>query len=414
MADLLRFATAGSVDDGKSTLIGRLLYDSKSVFQDQLAAVERTSADRGDDYTNLALLTDGLRAEREQGITIDVAYRYFSTPVRSFIVADTPGHVQYTRNMVTGASTADLALVLVDARKGVVEQTRRHASLSALLRVPHLVLAVNKMDLVDFDQATYDAIVSDFRAFAAKLDLPDVTAIPIAALQGDNVVHRSDAMPWYDGPALLEHLEQVHVSREDAQPRPARFPVQYVIRPMSKERPDYRGYAGTLASGTLNVGDEVVVLPSGRRTTVEAIDVFEDSLATAVTGQAVTVRLAEELDVSRGDMIVAADAAPTVTSSFDATVCWMSDAPLQPGQRVLVKQTTRTVKAQVQTLHDRLDVTQLQAEPSETLRLNDIGRVTVRTAQPLALDAYADDRTTGAFIVLDEATGTTLGAGMVA
>jgi bifunctional enzyme CysN/CysC len=414
MADLLRFATAGSVDDGKSTLIGRLLYDSKSVFQDQLAAVERTSADRGDDYTNLALLTDGLRAEREQGITIDVAYRYFSTPVRSFIVADTPGHVQYTRNMVTGASTADLALVLVDARKGVVEQTRRHASLSALLRVPHLVLAVNKMDLVDFSEQTYLDVVSDFRAFAAQLDLPDVTAIPIAALQGDNVVHHSDAMPWYDGPALLEHLEQVHVSREDAQLRPARFPVQYVIRPMSTERPDYRGYAGTLASGTLNVGDEVVVLPSGRRTTVEAIDVFEDSLPQAVTGQAVTVRLAEELDVSRGDMIVAADAAPNVVSSFDATVCWMSDKPLQPGQRVLVKQTTRTVKAQVQTLHDRLDVTQLQAEPSDTLRLNDIGRVTVRTAQPLAVDAYAEDRTTGAFIVLDEATGTTLGAGMVA
>ncbi len=412
-ATLLRFATAGSVDDGKSTLIGRLLYDSKSVFQDQLESVERTSADRGDDYTNLALLTDGLRAEREQGITIDVAYRYFSTPVRSFIVADTPGHVQYTRNMVTGASTADLALVLVDARKGVIEQTRRHASLSALLRVPHLVLAVNKMDLVGYDEQTYRAIVADFTAFAAQLDLPDVTAIPMAALQGDNVVHRSDAMPWYDGPALLEHLEQVHVSREQAEQRPARFPVQYVIRPMSTERPDYRGYAGTLSSGTLRVGDEVVVLPSGRRTTVEAIDTFDASLPQASTGQAVTVRLSEELDVSRGDMIVAADAAPTVTSSFDATVCWMADAPLRPGQRVLVKHTTRTVKAQVQTLHDRLDVTQLQGEPADTLRLNDIGRVTVRTAQPLAVDAYADDRTTGAFIVLDEATGTTIGAGMV-
>jgi bifunctional enzyme CysN/CysC len=260
VADLLRFATAGSVDDGKSTLIGRLLYDSKSVFQDQLESVERTSADRGDDYTNLALLTDGLRAEREQGITIDVAYRYFSTPVRSFIVADTPGHVQYTRNMVTGASTADLALVLVDARKGVVEQTRRHASLSALLRVPHLVLAVNKMDLVGFDESTYRRIVEDFTAFAAQLDLPDVTAVPMAALQGDNVVHRSERMPWYDGPALLEHLEQVHVSREDAQLRPARFPVQYVIRPMSTERPDYRGYAGTVAAGTLRVGDAVTVL----------------------------------------------------------------------------------------------------------------------------------------------------------
>ena len=411
---LLRFATAGSVDDGKSTLIGRLLYDSKSVFQDQLESVERTSADRGDDYTNLALLTDGLRAEREQGITIDVAYRYFSTPARSFIVADTPGHVQYTRNMVTGASTADLALVLVDARKGVIEQTRRHASLSALLRVPHLVLAVNKMDLVDFDQAVYDGIVADFRAFAAQLDLPDVTAIPMAALQGDNVVHRSEQMPWYDGPALLEHLEQVHVTREDAQVHPARFPVQYVIRPMSTERPDYRGYAGTLAAGTLRVGDEVVTLPSGRRTTVEALETFDGPLDEAVAGQALTVRLADELDVSRGDMIVAADAPPVVTSAFEATVCWMADTPLTSGQRVLVKHTTRTVKAQVQQLHDRLDVTQLLPEPADALRLNDIGRVTLRTASPLAVDPYTQDRTTGAFIVIDEATGTTVGAGMVA
>ena len=412
-ATLLRFATAGSVDDGKSTLIGRLLYDSKSVFADQLASVERTSADRGDDYTNLALLTDGLRAEREQGITIDVAYRYFSTPARSFVVADTPGHVQYTRNMVTGASTADLALVLVDARKGVVEQTRRHASLSALLRVPHLVLAVNKMDLVGYDQAVFDQVVADFRDFASGLDLPDVTAIPIAALQGDNVVHRSAAMPWYAGPALLEHLEQVHVSREDAALRPARFPVQYVLRPMSTERPDYRGYAGTLASGTLRVGDEVVVLPSGRRTTVAAIDTFDSELAEAVAGQAVTVRLADELDVSRGDMVVAADAPPAVTSQLEATVCWMADAPLRSGQRVLVKHTTRTVKALVQALHDRLDVTQLAAEPAAELRLNDIGRVTLRTAQPLAVDSYFEDRTTGAFILIDEATGATVGAGMV-
>jgi bifunctional enzyme CysN/CysC len=414
VADLLRFATAGSVDDGKSTLIGRLLYDSKSVFQDQLESVERTSADRGDDYTNLALLTDGLRAEREQGITIDVAYRYFSTPVRSFIVADTPGHVQYTRNMVTGASTADLALVLVDARKGVVEQTRRHASLSALLRVPHLVLAVNKMDLVGFDESTYRRIVEDFTAFAAQLDLPDVTAVPMAALQGDNVVHRSERMPWYDGPALLEHLEQVHVSREDAQLRPARFPVQYVIRPMSTERPDYRGYAGTVAAGTLRVGDAVTVLPSGRTSTVEALETYNGALPEAVAGQAVTVRLADELDVSRGDMLVASEAVPTVTSSFDATVCWMADAPLRPGQRVLVKHTTRTVKAQVQALHDRLDVTQLLPEQADSLRLNDIGRVTLRTASPLAVDPYAQDRTTGAFIVIDEATGTTVGAGMVA
>ena len=412
-AGLLRFATAGSVDDGKSTLIGRLLYDSKSVFQDQLAAVERTSADRGDDYTNLALLTDGLRAEREQGITIDVAYRYFSTPARSFIVADTPGHVQYTRNMVTGASTADLALVLVDARKGVVEQTRRHASLSALLRVPHLVLAVNKMDLVDFDQRVYNDIVADFRFFASALNLPDVTPIPMTALHGDNVVHRSTRIDWYFGPALLEHLEQVHVSRDDAQRRPARFPVQYVIRPMSTERPDYRGYAGTLVAGTLRVGDEIAALPSGRRSTVEALETFDGPLAEAVAGQAITVRLADEIDVSRGDMLVGAEP-PRVTSTFDATLCWLADTPLRPGQRVLVKHTTRTVKAQVQVLHDRLDVTQLVPEAAESLRLNDIGRVTMRTASPLALDPYRDDRTTGAFIVIDEVTGSTVGAGMVA
>lgn len=418
MSDLLRFATAGSVDDGKSTLIGRLLYDSKSVFQDQLESVERTSADRGDDYTNLALLTDGLRAEREQGITIDVAYRYFSTPVRSFIVADTPGHVQYTRNMVTGASTADLALVLVDARKGVIEQTRRHAALSALLRVPHLVLAVNKMDLVAYDQGVYTDIVRDFTALTDDLRtrfgaLPDVTAIPLAALQGDNVVHRSEAMGWYDGPSLLEHLEGVHVERDHGETRPARFPVQYVIRPMSTERPDYRGYAGTLASGTLRVGDEVVVLPSGRSTTVAGIDTFDGPLDAAVARQAVTVRLAEELDVSRGDMIAAAAAAPGTVSQLEATVCWMADAPLRPGARVLVKHTTRTVKAIVSAVTDRVDVTSLTAEPVTELGLNDIGRVALRVASPLAVEPYAVDRTTGAFLVVDEATGTTLGAGMV-
>ena len=417
-SDLLRFATAGSVDDGKSTLIGRLLYDSKSVFQDQLESVERTSADRGDDYTNLALLTDGLRAEREQGITIDVAYRYFSTPVRSFIVADTPGHVQYTRNMVTGASTADLALVLVDARKGVIEQTRRHAALSALLRVPHLVLAVNKMDLVAYDQGVYADIVRDFTALTDDLRtrfgaLPDVTAIPLAALQGDNVVHRSDAMGWYDGPSLLEHLEGVHVERDHGETRPARFPVQYVIRPMSTERPDYRGYAGTIASGTLRVGDDVVVLPSGRTTTVAGIDTFDGPLEAAVARQAVTVRLAEELDVSRGDMIAAASAAPATSSQLEATVCWMADAPLRPGARVLVKHTTRTVKAIVSAVTDRVDVTSLTAEPVTELGLNDIGRVGLRVASPLAVEPYAVDRTTGAFLVVDEATGTTLGAGMV-
>jgi bifunctional enzyme CysN/CysC len=414
MTDLLRFATAGSVDDGKSTLIGRLLFDSKSVFQDQLEAVERTSTDRGDDYTNLALLTDGLRAEREQGITIDVAYRYFSTPRRSFIVADTPGHVQYTRNMVTGASTADLALVLVDARKGVIEQTRRHASLSALLRVPHLVLAVNKMDLVGWDRSVFDAIAADFREFAGRLDVEDVLAVPLSALAGDNVVDRSARTPWYEGPTLLEHLETVHVVRETAEQLPARFPVQYVIRPMSTERPDYRGYAGTLASGRLRPGDEVAVLPSGRRTTVAALDTYDGELAEAVAGQAITVRLADEVDVSRGDMLVAASAPPTSAQSVEATVCWMADAPLRQGQRLLVKHTTRTAKALVATLHDRLDVTTLERSPAAELVLNDIGRVTLRTATPLFADPYAVDRRTGAFILVDEATGNTVGAGMVA
>ncbi len=415
MVDLLRFATAGSVDDGKSTLIGRLLYDSKSVFADQLEAVERTSADRGNAHTDLALLTDGLRAEREQGITIDVAYRYFSTARRSFIVADTPGHVQYTRNMVTGASTADLALVLVDARKGVVEQTRRHASLSALLRVPHLVLVVNKMDLIDFDQAGYDAVVSDFKAFCdgAHLDIPDVQAVPVAALHGDNVVDRSDKTPWYDGPALLELLETVHVDRTGAALRGARFPVQYVLRPQSLAHPDYRGYAGTLATGTLRVGDAVTALPSGRSSTVAGIDTFDGPLEVAVAGQAVSVRLAAEIDVSRGDMLVAADDLPELTASFDATICWMSETPLGTGQRVLVKHTTRTVKAIVAQVHDRLDVTTQLHEPATSLALNDIGRITLRTAQPLAVDQYATDRRTGAFITIDEATGTTTGAGMV-
>jgi bifunctional enzyme CysN/CysC len=413
MSGLLRFATAGSVDDGKSTLIGRLLYDSKSVFADQLEAVEKTSADRGDDYTNLALLTDGLRAEREQGITIDVAYRYFATPKRTFIVADTPGHVQYTRNMVTGASTADVALVLVDARKGVIEQTRRHASLSALLRVPHVVLAVNKMDLVDFDQAVFDGIVKDFRDFATKLRLPHVVAIPMAALQGDNVVNKSDKTPWYDGPALLDFLETVPVDVDHIGTLGARFPVQYVIRPMSVELPDYRGYAGTLATGTLKAGDDVVVLPSGRRTKVAAVETADGPLDVAVARQALTVRLADEVDVSRGDMIAAADDAPTSTQEFEATVCWMSDAPLSPGRRVLLKHTTRTVKAIVSALLDTLDVTNLASGPATSFGLNDIGRVTIRTSSPVFVDDYNVDRTTGAFVLIDEATGATVGAGMV-
>ncbi|MCW2665595.1 MAG: sulfate adenylyltransferase, large subunit [Frankiales bacterium] len=322
--------------------------------------------------------------------------------------------MQYTRNMVTGASTADLALVLVDARKGVIEQTRRHASLSALLRVPHLVLAVNKMDLVGWDRSVFDAIAADFREFAGRLDVEDVLAVPLSALAGDNVVDRSARTPWYEGPTLLEHLETVHVVRETAEQLPARFPVQYVIRPMSTERPDYRGYAGTLASGRLRPGDEVAVLPSGRRTTVAALDTYDGELAEAVAGQAITVRLADEVDVSRGDMLVAASAPPTSAQSVEATVCWMADAPLRQGQRLLVKHTTRTAKALVATLHDRLDVTTLERSPAAELVLNDIGRVTLRTATPLFADPYAVDRRTGAFILVDEATGNTVGAGMVA
>ncbi len=408
-AELLRLATAGSVDDGKSTLIGRLLWDSKAVFSDQAEAVERTSAARGEAYTNLALLTDGLRAEREQGITIDVAYRYFATPRRTFILADTPGHVQYTRNMVTGASTADVAVILVDARHGVVEQSRRHACLAALLRVPHLVLAVNKMDLVGWSAEVFEDVAAEFAEFTARLDVPDVTAIPVSALEGDNVVTRSPNMPWYAGPALLEHLERIDVAR-DHRAGLARFPVQYVVR---AGQLDYRGYAGQLASGVLRPGDQVVVLPTGRVTTVAAIDTFEGEVAAAVPPMSVTVRLADDVDVARGDLIAAAAQPPRTTQDLDLTVCWMAEEPLRPGARVLVKHTTRTVKAVVRELRDRLDVTSQTREPAETLALNEIGRITLRAAQPLFVDAYRDNRITGSLIVIDELTGATLAAGLV-
>jgi bifunctional enzyme CysN/CysC len=410
--DLLRFATAGSVDDGKSTLIGRLLYDTKQIFEDQLEAVERTSRLMGDEYTNLALLTDGLRAEREQGITIDVAYRYFATPRRKFIIADTPGHIQYTRNMVTGASTADLAIVLVDARKGILEQSRRHAFLVSLLRVPHLVVAVNKMDLVGYDQGRYEEIRSDFTAFATKLEVPDLTVIPISALVGDNVVTRSDAMPWYEGPSLLHHLENVHVA-SDRNLVDVRFPVQYVLRPQSTKYPDYRGYAGTLAGGVLQPGDEVMVLPSGFTTTVAAIDTADGPVDEAFAPMAVTLRLSDELDVSRGDLICRPNNAPTPTQDIDAMVCWMSDAPLAPGQQLALKHTTRNARVLVRDLLYRLDVNTLHRdEASTSLALNDIGRVRLRSTSPLFLDAYRRNRTTGAFILIDESTNRTVGAGM--
>jgi sulfate adenylyltransferase large subunit len=398
--ELLRLATAGSVDDGKSTLIGRLLWDSKSVFEDQAAAVEDASARRGE-ATNLALLTDGLRAEREQGITIDVAYRYFATPRRKFIVADTPGHVQYTRNMVTGASTADLAVILVDARKGLVEQSRRHAFLSRLLRVPHLVLAVNKMDLVGWDESVFRSIVADFPF--------EATAIPLSALHGDNVVERSANSPWYDGPALLEHLESVDVATTH-HTGDARFPVQYVIR---DHKTDYRGYAGTVASGVLRPGDEVEVLPSGLRTRITAIDTYDGAVDTAFAPMSVTIRLADEVDVSRGDMIVGIGGRPNVTQDVEATVCWMTETPLRVGDRLLLKHTTRTAKAVVTRLDQRLDVATFKPIPATELGLNDIGGVTLRTAQPLFTDDYSENRATGAFILVDELTGATAGAGMV-
>ena len=411
--ELLRFATAGSVDDGKSTLIGRLLYDTKSIFEDQLEAVERTSRDRGDEYTNLALLTDGLRAEREQGITIDVAYRYFATPQRKFIIADTPGHIQYTRNMVTGASTADLALILVDARNGIVEQSRRHAFIASLLQVPHLVLVVNKMDLVDYDQKVFDSIRREFRDFASKLDIADLSFIPVSALAGDNVVHRSANMPWYDGSSLLHHLEDVHIA-SDRNLIDVRFPVQYVIRPLSNAYHDYRGYAGSVAGGVMKPGDEVVVLPSGLKSTVAAIDAAGEQIAEAYPPMSVTVRLTNDLDVSRGDMICRPHNMPTVTQDVDAQICWLSDTPLQVRGMYGIKHTTRSARAQLRELDYRIDINTLHRDEAATsLALNEIGRIRLRTTQPLFVDAYRRNRTTGSFLLIDEATGATVGAGMI-
>ncbi|GIG39729.1 sulfate adenylyltransferase subunit 1 [Cellulomonas phragmiteti] len=432
--DLLRLATAGSVDDGKSTLIGRLLYDTKSVLADQLSAVERATAARGGEAggVDLALLTDGLRAEREQGITIDVAYRYFSTARRAFVLADTPGHVQYTRNMVTGASTAELAIVLVDARKGVLEQTRRHAALTALLGVPNVVLAVNKMDLVGFDEATFRTIAREFADYAHVLGLPAVHAVPLSALDGDNVVDRSARSPWYDGPTLLELLESVPVAR-DAATEPLRLPVQYVIRPRTPEHPDYRGYAGKVASGVVRVGDELRVLPSGRTSRVVGLDTFDGPLDAADAPRSVTVRLADDLDVARGDVLVpAAEDVPT-GQDLVGTVCWLTERRSVPGARVLVRLGTRTVRGLLREVDARLDVDTLTVEQWDavdtlhtidatdtsteaaprSLGLNAIGRVRLRLAEPVVLDDYATHRRTGGFLVVDPADGSTLAAGLV-
>jgi bifunctional enzyme CysN/CysC len=413
-ADMLRFATAGSVDDGKSTLIGRLLYDSKAIFEDQLEAVEAVSAARGDEYTNLALLTDGLRAEREQGITIDVAYRYFATPRRKFIIADTPGHIQYTRNMVTGASTADLALILVDARKGLVEQSRRHAFLCSLLRVPHMVLCVNKMDLVDYSRDVFETIAEEFSDFAMKLDAPDLTVIPISALHGDNIVSRSDNTPWYDGPSLLHHLEHVHIA-SDRNLVDVRFPVQFVIRPQSTVVKDYRGYAGQVASGVLKPGDEVMVLPSGFTTRIAGIDTADGPVDEAYPPMSVTIRLEDELDVSRGDLICRPNNAPTVAQDIEAMVCWMDETrPMAVGDKYAIKHTTRAARAVIRSLHYRLDINTLHRDESaNSLTLNEIGRVKLRTTVPLLADDYRRNRTTGGFVVIDETTNRTVGAGMI-
>ncbi|HME05284.1 MAG TPA: GTP-binding protein [Solirubrobacteraceae bacterium] len=424
--DLLRLSTAGSVDDGKSTLIGRLLYDTKQIFEDQLEHVEQASERRGGEGAlDLALLTDGLRAEREQGITIDVAYRYFATPRRRFIIADCPGHRQYTRNMVTGASTADLAVVLIDARRGVLEQSKRHAFISALLGIPKLVVAVNKMDLVEHSQARFDEVAAEFESFAPILRRDgrraghqyEIKYIPISALYGDNVVERSQAMGWYEGPALLELLEQVDVAYDHPHDRPARLPVQWVIRPSSgdPDYQDYRGYAGQLASGALRQGDEVVVLPSGERTRIAAIDTYEGELEEAVAPMSVALRLQDELDVSRGELICHPERAPTVAREVAADVCWMADRPLRAGGRYLLKQTTRTVTAVVDQIDDLLDVHTLERDaPPTELALNDIGRVRLRTSSPLVFDPYKSNRRTGSFILIDEATNGTVGAGMIA
>lgn len=416
--ELLRFATAGSVDDGKSTLIGRLLYDTKAIFEDQLEQVAEASKRRHghNGQVDLALLTDGLRAEREQGITIDVAYRYFATPRRTFIIADTPGHELYTRNMVTGASTADLALVLIDARNGVVQQSRRHAFISALLRIPHIVVVVNKMDLVDWREDRFEEVVDEFSDFAAKLEISDVHFIPVSALEGDNVVERSPNMPWYDGSPLLYHLEHVHIASDRNLIDP-RFPVQWVIRPGDagdESLHDYRAYAGQIASGIWRVGDEVVALPSGARSHITAIDTYDGEIEEAFPPMSVAIRLADDIDISRGDVLARPNNRPDVGRDVDANVCWMSDVPATPGKRYVIKHTTRATRAVLSEVVHRIDVDTLHHAPdATTLELNEIGRVRFRTAEPLLYDPYRRNRVTGSFIVIDEATNETVGAGMI-
>jgi sulfate adenylyltransferase subunit 1 len=411
--ELLRFTTAGSVDDGKSTLIGRLLYDSKSIFEDQLEAVKRASIRKGNEVINLALLTDGLRAEREQGITIDVAYRYFATPKRKFIIADTPGHVQYTRNMVTGASTANAALILIDARNGVTEQTYRHSYISSLLQIPHLIICVNKMDLMNYEEEVFEKIKLDFGAFAAKLDVKDIHFVPISALNGDNVVEKSTRMTWYEGGTLRYILENIHVASDHNHIDP-RFPVQYVIRPISDKYHDYRGYAGRVAGGVFHKGEKVLVLPSGFVTTLESIDFDEKEIEEAFPPMSVTLRLSDDLDISRGDMIVRENNVPETGQDIEAMMCWMSERPLMPGMKYYLRHTTSEVRAMVKEIVYKVDVNTLERHPDgKELRMNEIGRVQLRTTKPLFYDSYRRNRTTGSLILIEEGTFNTVGVGMI-
>ncbi len=411
--DLLRFTTAGSVDDGKSTLIGRLLYDSKSIFEDQLEAIERSSEQRGDGYVNLALLTDGLRAEREQGITIDVAYRYFATPQRKFIIADTPGHIQYTRNMVTGASTAQLAIILIDARKGVIEQTRRHSFIASLLRIQHLAICVNKMDLVEYSETRYREIVEEFSTFASRLEIADITFLPISALHGDNVVDRSTKMPWYQGPPLLHTLETIYIG-SDTNHVDARFPVQWVVRPQTNDHHDFRGFAGRIAAGVFKPGDDIVALPSGFTSRIKAIETFDGPLTEAFHPMSVTITLEDEIDISRGDALAKPNNLPSVSQDLDLMICWFTDKPLRNGGKYVLRHTTREVRCLVKEIRYKVNINTLhKIEEDFTIAMNDVARISIRTTQPLFYDPYKRNRSTGSVILIDEFTNDTVAAGMI-
>jgi len=411
--DLLRFTTAGSVDDGKSTLIGRLLYDSKSIFEDQMEAIQLVSDRKGEEHVNLALLTDGLRDEREQGITIDVAYRYFATPQRKFIIADTPGHIQYTRNMVTGASTANLAIILIDARHGIVEQTKRHSFIASLLGIPHIVYCINKMDLVDYSQDVYNKLVNDLEAFSAKLETKDVRFIPISALKGDNVVHRSEKMDWFEGATLMHTLETVHIA-SDHNHIDCRFPIQNVIRPQTTEHHDYRGYAGRIAGGVFKKGDAVMVLPSGFTSKIKSIDTFDGEIDEAFAPMSVTMTLEDDIDISRGDMIVRENNKPEVSQDIEAMICWMGDSPLKEKGKYALKHTSKDARCMVKEIKYKVDINTLHRnEADKVIASNDIARITLRTTSPLFIDQYSRNRNTGSLILIDEATNNTVGAGMI-